>query len=98
MAPCCLQINDALAQPTGLTADLDEDELLGELEELEAQELDKQLLAPAPVPAGRAPAAAAKQQAPHAALPSAPQGRVPAAASKTPEELELEQLQAEMAL
>jgi hypothetical protein len=41
------------------------------------------------VPAGKAPAAA---------LPSVPAGKAAAPAAKTPEELELEALQAEMAL
>lgn len=83
-------ISEAISQPTGLAAELDEDELLGELEDLEAEELDKQLLKPAPVPTTAAPAAE-----PAAKLPSVPQK---AAAAKTPEELELEQLQAELAM
>lgn len=81
-------ISDAISQPTGLAAELDEDELLGELEDLEAEELDKQLLKPAPVPATAAPTPATK-------LPSVPQQP---AAAKTQEELELEQLQAELAM
>ena len=85
------QIQDALGNPIGAAMDLDEDELLGELEELEASELDEQLLEPAAVSAGpaRIPQAAA-------ALPAAP-ARRPAAPAKTPEELELEELQAELA-
>lgn len=57
------------------------------------EELDSQLLAPAPAPVGRAPAAAS-------ALPSAPTGArtAPAPKQKTKEELELEALEAEMAL
>lgn len=47
------QIQEAFAQPTGLAGDMDEDELLGELEELEATELDKELLQPAPVPVSK---------------------------------------------
>lgn len=88
------QIQEVFAAPTGLAADLDDDELLGELEELEATEMDKELLEPAPVPVTKVPAhatAAAAQQK----LPSVPQRKVPA---KTQEELELEALQAEMAL
>ena len=38
------QIQDAMAQPIGAAADLDEDELLGELEELESAQLDEELL------------------------------------------------------
>lgn len=85
------QIKDVFANPTGMAADLDEDELLGELEELEATEMDKELLAPAPVPVTRVPGAAVADKP----LPSVPQKKVPA---KTQEELELEALQAEMAL
>lgn len=85
------QIQDALGNPIGAAIDLDEDELLGELEELEASELDEQLLQPAAVSAGttRVPQT----------LPAAPQpaARTPAAPAKTPEELELEELQAELA-
>ena len=83
----------AFAAPTGLAADLDEDELLHELEELEATELDKELLQPAPVPATRPAQAAGAQEK----LPSAPTGKAKQAA-KTQEEMELEALQAEMAL
>lgn len=77
-------VQDALNNPLGAAADLDEDELLGELEELEAEALDSQLLEPAPVPAQKVPA-----RVPAAAAPARP--------TKTPEELELEALQAEMA-
>ena len=97
------QIQDAMAQPIGAAADLDEDELLGELEELESQQLDAQLLAPA-APSGKvaaaaaaAPAAATRAQA-EPAMPSVPTTRPAAAAKgKTAEELELEALEAEMA-
>ncbi|PNW82520.1 hypothetical protein CHLRE_06g282200v5 [Chlamydomonas reinhardtii] len=84
------QLNEVFANPLGLGTDLDEDELLGELEEMEASELDKELLEPAPVPATKVPGAAEK-------MPSVPtkQKQQPA---KTQEELELEALQAEMAL
>ncbi len=86
------QVQEALTQPLGPAAEFDDDELLGELEEMEAEELDKQLMEPAPVPATKLPQAAA-------ALPSVPSSKVPAAQkAKTPEELELEALQAEMAL
>lgn len=82
------QIQEVFANPTGLAADLDEDELLGELEELEETELDKELLAPAAVPTTKVPADK---------LPSVPQ-KQKAQPAKTQEELELEALQAEMAL
>ncbi|KXZ44906.1 hypothetical protein GPECTOR_61g859 [Gonium pectorale] len=81
------QLNEVFANPLGLGTDLDEDELMGELEELEASELDKELLQPAPVPTAKVPAASEK-------MPSVPQKQKPA---KTAEELELEALEAEMA-
>ncbi len=84
------QLNEVFANPLGLGADLDDDELMGELEELEASELDKELLEPAPVPVAKVPAASQK-------MPSVPQKQKQPAA-KTQEELELEALQAEMAL
>lgn len=70
--------------------------MFGQSQEMEAEELDNQLLEPAPVPAGRI--------AQHEALPSVPTSRPtmakPQAAkpAKTAEELELEALEAEMAL
>ncbi|KAF6258428.1 component of the ESCRT-III complex [Scenedesmus sp. NREL 46B-D3] len=82
-------INEAISQPVGGFADMEMDDLEAELAELEAEELDTQLLEPAPVPAAKAPGQA---------LPSVPAGKVAAAPQKTPEELELEALQAEMAL
>eukprot|EP00879_Flechtneria_rotunda_P001661 GHRR01001821.1.p1 GENE.GHRR01001821.1~~GHRR01001821.1.p1 ORF type:complete len:237 (+),score=108.63 GHRR01001821.1:299-1009(+) len=87
-------INEAISQPVGGFQDMEMDDLEAELADLEAEELDNQLLEPAPVPAAKAPAQAVQ-------LPTVPAGRAPAAASKpakTPEELELEALQAEMAL
>jgi ribosomal protein L12E/L44/L45/RPP1/RPP2 len=147
------QIQDAMGQPIGAAADIDEDELLGELEvgwawqdrnavrqecwqllaarhrrpacgslqllmwaqaavvrdakvgisslllrlflqELEAAQMDETMLSEAaPAPAHRVPAGALP------AMPAAPTAAraQPAAAAKTPEELELEALQAEMA-
>lgn len=69
------QIQDALSQPVGAAADFDEDELLQELEDLEALELDEQLLEPAQPQAQpqRAPAAPVAQP-----LPSVPSTQVPA--------------------
>lgn len=83
------QINEAFSAPTGLAADLDEDELLNELEEMEATQLDAELLEPAAVP----------QTRPQQALPTVPTGhKVKPTPAKTQEELELEALQAEMAM
>jgi len=104
------QVQEAMGQPVGAMADLDEDELENELLELEAAELDAQLLdttataAPARVQPAQ-PAAVASPNlgmpaAPTAtpvAMPTVPTGK-PAQAAKTAEELELEALQAEMAL
>lgn len=66
------QISDAISKPVGFGDDVDEDELLAELEEMEQEDLDKELLnvgEPTPelpsVPASR--------------LPSAPASKVPAA-------------------
>ncbi|PNH01738.1 Vacuolar protein sorting-associated protein 32 1 [Tetrabaena socialis] len=84
------QLNEVFANPLGLGTDLDDDELMNELEELEASELDKELLQPAPVPTARVPGATEK-------MPSVPQKQKQQPA-KTQEELELEALQAEMAL
>ena len=72
-------------------------------QELEASELDNQLLEPAPVPSTRVPPTAVPElpAVPAAAAPAVPPGRAArpaAAAAKTPEDLELEALQAEMAL
>jgi hypothetical protein len=93
------QIQDAMAQPIGGAAQIDEDDLLAELEELDAQELDNQLLEPAPVPSSQVPSRVPAQAQGHAsqALPNVPARRAPAAPQKTAEELELEQLEAEMA-
>eukprot|EP00955_Chlamydomonas_euryale_P112873 366168-Chlamydomonas_euryale.AAC.1 len=79
------QINDALAMPTGLGAQMDESELNDELEMLGQEDLDAELLEPASVP---------KTRVEGTKMPSAPTRPV---ANKTPEELELEALQAEMA-
>mmetsp|Transcript_7080 Transcript_7080/g.19991 ORF Transcript_7080/g.19991 Transcript_7080/m.19991 type:complete len:234 (+) Transcript_7080:323-1024(+) len=80
------EIQEALGQSLGPAADMDEDDLLAELEEMEAEQLDTELMEPA-VPAKKV----------DTGLPSVPAGKV-AAPVKTPEELELEALQAEMAL
>lgn len=79
------QINDALGQST---AEFDEDDLLGELEDLEQTQLEEEMLAPAAVPTTKVAAKGDK-------LPAAPAQK---AVKKTAEEEELEALQAEMAL
>lgn len=86
------QINEVFQTPLGMGNELDEAELLGEMEDLEASELDKELLEPAPVPATRVPGAAEK-------MPSAPTGqKQKAQPAKTRDDLELEAIEAEMAL
>ena len=91
------QIQDAMGQPIGAAADLDEDALMQELEDLESEQLDTELLAPAPAPSGKVAAKAGKDE-----LPSVPAGKAkpaPAKArpAKTAEEDELAALEAEMA-
>lgn len=100
------QVQDALGQPVGYAADLDEDELEEELAALEAEDLedeldlDAELAAPAPKIAAR-PQPATAVSAP--AMPSAPVGRAPApklpsVPGKSSEDEELEALQREMEL
>ena len=81
------EIQQALAMPLGSAAEIDEDGIEDELAEMEAQMLDEELLAPAPVPTG-APAKAAA-----AALPAVPTTKP---AVKTTED-ELAELEAELA-
>lgn len=87
------QINAAMGQPIGPSADIDEDDLEKEFEDMQAEQLDEELLEPAAVPSTRVPAQEQR-------LPSVPAGRAPARPppKRTPEEDELEALQAEMAL
>jgi charged multivesicular body protein 4 len=81
------QIQEALSTPIGAAADIDEDELEAELEDLEQAELEEQLLQPSttqlpPVPAHSRPAQLPPQRAPQ----------------KSAEDDEIAALQAEMAL
>ncbi|CAM6021033.1 unnamed protein product [Sphagnum balticum] len=85
------QIQEALATPIGAAADIDEDELEAELEELEGAELEEQLLQPTTTP--------------HMKLPPVqnynPPAQVPvqrAPPQRNAEDDELAALQAEMAL
>lgn len=82
------EFNQALAQPTGVEED--EDELLKELEDGIAQDLDAQLTEPAAVPTHAVPAQAGK-------LPAVPTRPVPAKPAMTKEEEELAQLEKEFA-
>lgn len=67
-------------------------------QELEAEDLDNQLLEPAPVPVTRVPARAQPAAAAAERMPAVPAGRAaPRPKQKTAEELELEALEAEMA-
>lgn len=86
------QIQEALATPIGSAADIDEDELEAELEELEGAELEEQLLQPATTaPSSQIPAVSVSQRP----VPATPQRTAPQ--SRT-EDDELAALQAEMAL
>ena len=98
------QVQEALGQPVGYSADLDEDELDAELAELEAEDLEAELaleeeeIAAKPVPVAARPAATGISAA---AMPSAPASRAPVLPSvpgKSEEDAELEALQAEMEL
>lgn len=69
------------------------------LQNLESEQLDTQLLEPAPVPTARPAQAARPQAAAASAMPNVPQSRPQAAKpAKTQEELELEALEQEMAV
>ena len=99
------QVQEALGQPVGYSADLDEDELDAELAELEAEDLEAELgleeeLGPAPVrvAARPAPAAAAAVSAPSVPAPAARAPTLPSVPGKSKEDEELEALQAEMEL
>lgn len=90
------EVQDRLSEPTGALADLDDMELEAELEQLESEELDKQLMEP------QMPAPAARQKGAEESVPELPRvpSKAPAARTKakTQEEEELEALQAEMAM
>lgn len=100
------QVQEALGQPVGYSADLDEDELDAELAELEAEDLERELgleeelgsLA-GPVKVASRPAGAISTSS----MPSAPATVVrtpvlPSVPGKSEEDAELEALQAEMEL
>ncbi|MCP9263744.1 hypothetical protein DINM_007124 [Dirofilaria immitis] len=65
------EIAEAISNPVGFGQDVDEDELLKELEELEQEELDKQLLDVGPTPASVS------------ALPETPTAELPISGKKT---------------
>lgn len=83
------EIQAALAQPLGPAAEIDEDDLMNELQEMEAQALEEELLQPAPVPA-------TKTDKIMDTLPQVPTGPARPAAAKTTED-ELAELEAELA-
>lgn len=70
------EIAEAISNPVGFGQDVDEDELLAELEELEQEELDKQLLDVGPSPARTAE------------LPEVPVGEVAAKAKAAKKKIE----------
>ena len=92
------QINDALGQPIGFAAEIDEDDLDAELQELEAEELDRQLMEPA-VPPSAVGSNKVYQEEDLSSLdlPTVPTGSAVRPTTTTEDE-ELEALQAEMAL
>jgi len=105
------QVQEALGQPVGYSADLDEDELDAELAALEAEDLeaelglDEELEVPVAPVAVRRPAVAAKAQPAMPAMPSVTRPAplpampsVPGKGAKSKEDEELEALQAEMEL
>merc|ERR1719343_1447453 len=77
------QINEALGQPIGIAAEIDEDDLDAELQELEAEELDRQLMEPAVPPSS---AKAQEEEFSGLDLPTVPTGGMTAAATKTEED------------
>lgn len=101
------QVQEALGQPVGYAADLDEDELDAELAELEAEDLERELGLADEMSAP--PVAVASRQTPPAglsmaSLPSAPSSvanrtpSLPSVPGKSEEDAELEALQREMEL
>lgn len=88
------QIQDAVSAPIGSSFDFDEDELEGELEDLEEAELEEQLLHPATtsLPPSKVPSIPASANARPSRIPTRAQPQ------STVEEDELAALQAEMAL
>jgi charged multivesicular body protein 4A/B len=88
-AEMAAEVQSALALPLGPAAALDEDELEAELAELEAEEQEKELLRPAPIPSGAVPTERYE-------LPAVPTGRPGVPAQKTTED-ELAELEAELA-
>ncbi|XP_036305971.1 charged multivesicular body protein 4a isoform X1 [Pipistrellus kuhlii] len=76
------QISDAISRPVGFADDVDEDELLEELEELEQEELARELLH-----------VGDKEEEPPVKLPSVPSAHLPAGpAPNADEDKELQQL------
>lgn len=78
------EIQQALAQPLGGAAGLDDDEIADELAALEAAQLEEELLQPATIPSGKV-AAPARGEA--LVLPSVPSS-APKPAKTTEEELQ----------
>jgi len=95
------ELDDALATPVGQAAELDEDELLLELEELQAEALEEEVRGPAVGVASSSHRGAQPGLAEELGIegaPSVPGGRpAPAKRALTPEEEELAALEAEMA-
>lgn len=93
-ADAAAEVQEALAMPLGLAGQFDEDELEAEIADLEQQQLDEELLAPAPIPSKPVKAAPIVQQdteIPYQ-LPSAPTGK---SGTKSAED-EIAELEAEL--
>lgn len=80
------EISDAISNPVAMGAEVDEDELQSELQELESNALDERLAGAAAVPAHPV-------RSPAARLPSAPTAQL-----DLDEEQELRELQAQLAM
>ncbi|XP_026546192.1 transmembrane 9 superfamily member 1 [Notechis scutatus] len=80
------QISDAISKPVGFGDDVDEDELLAELEEMEQEDLDKELL-------NVGQASPELPNVPSSRLPNVPASKVPSA-SLDEEDEEMKQLAA----
>ncbi|XP_070584824.1 transmembrane 9 superfamily member 1 [Erythrolamprus reginae] len=81
------QISDAISKPVGFGDDVDEDELLAELEEMEQEELDKDLL-------NVGKTSPELPNVPASRLPSVPASKVPSVSLDDDEDEEMKQLAA----
>ncbi len=93
------EISDAISNPVGMGADIDEDELKDELDELEQEELNDRLVGADSVPlhTPQQPVAVSQQQ--EQRLPAQRQRQaIPAGGGEDDDDAELRALQAELAM